>query len=90
MVGIERGGEKGKGIGIIEEWRDGRVSGRAQESIPKNKYRQSTYSLLAGLYDNPIPTLFLAPIDCLKNRQTGKGRERKGTLRKYVAGMNYV
>ncbi len=25
----------------------------------------SLYSL-AGRYDNPIPTLFLAPIDCLK------------------------
>jgi hypothetical protein len=26
VVVIERGGEKGKGFGIIEEWRDGRVS----------------------------------------------------------------
>ncbi len=64
VVGIERGGEKGKG---------------AQESIPRNEFRQSTYSLLAGRYDNPISTRFLAPIDCLKNRQIGKGRERKGT-----------
>jgi hypothetical protein len=35
----------------------------AQESIPRNEFRLSS---LAGRYDNPIPTRFLAPIDCLK------------------------
>jgi hypothetical protein len=29
----------------------------SKEAIPRS---------LAGLYDNPIPTRFLAPIDCLK------------------------
>ncbi len=37
----------------------------AQESIPRNEFRQPMYSL-AGRYDNPIPTRFRAPIDCLK------------------------
>ncbi len=39
----------------------------AQESIPRND-SASLMSLcsLAGQYDNPIPTQFLAPIDCLK------------------------
>ncbi len=27
---------------------------------------QAVYCSLAGRYDNPIPTWFLAPIDCLK------------------------
>jgi hypothetical protein len=36
----------------------------AQESIPRHEFRQSFF--LAGRYDNPIPTRFLAPIDCLK------------------------
>ena len=36
----------------------------AQESIPRN-YSASLCSL-ANRYDNPIPTRFLAPIDCLK------------------------
>ncbi len=35
-----------------------------QESIPRNEFRQPCS--LAGRYDNPIPTRFLAPIDCLK------------------------
>jgi hypothetical protein len=30
------------------------------------------YSRLVGRYDNPIPTLFLAPIDCLKLPALGK------------------
>jgi hypothetical protein len=33
---------------------------RAQESIPRNQFRQGSR------YDNPIPTRFLAPIDCWK------------------------
>jgi hypothetical protein len=37
----------------------------AQESIPRNEFRQPISSL-TGRYDNPIPTRFLAPIDCLK------------------------
>ncbi len=37
----------------------------AQESIPRKQFRQAVCSL-AGRYDNPIPTRFLAPIDCLK------------------------
>jgi hypothetical protein len=37
----------------------------AQESIPRNEFRQPMYSLV-GRYDNPIPPRFLAPIDCLK------------------------
>jgi hypothetical protein len=36
----------------------------AQESIPRNEFRH--LCSLAGRYDNPIPTRFLAPIDCLK------------------------
>ncbi len=36
----------------------------AQESIPRNEFRQ--LCSLAGRYDNPIPTRFLAPIDSLK------------------------
>ncbi len=32
----------------------------AQESIPRNQFRQP------GRYDNPIPTRFLSPTDCLK------------------------
>jgi hypothetical protein len=36
----------------------------AQESIPRNQFRQPCS--LAGLYNNPIPTRFLAPKDCLK------------------------
>jgi hypothetical protein len=31
----------------------------------KEQFRQPLYSL-AGWYDNPIPTRFLAPIDCSK------------------------
>ncbi len=37
----------------------------AQESIPRNEFRQPMYSL-AGRYDEPIPPRFLAPIDSLK------------------------
>ncbi len=37
----------------------------AQESIPRNEFRQPMCSL-AGRYDNPISTRFLARIDCLK------------------------
>ena len=36
----------------------------AQESIPRN--HSASLCSLAGRYGNPIPTLFLAPIDCLK------------------------
>jgi len=36
----------------------------AQESIPRNEFRH--LCSLAGRYNNPIPTWFLAPIDCLK------------------------
>ncbi len=35
-----------------------------QESILRDQFRQPCS--LAGRYDNPIPTRFLAPIDCLK------------------------
>jgi hypothetical protein len=35
----------------------------AQESIPRNEFRQHS---LAGRYDNPIPTRFLALKECLK------------------------
>ncbi len=34
----------------------------AQESTPRNQFLCS----LAGQYDNPIPTRFLDPINCLK------------------------
>ncbi len=36
---------------------------------PKNWFQETNYARLcslAGRYDNPIPTRFLAPIDCLK------------------------
>jgi hypothetical protein len=33
--------------------------------MPRNQFRQAVYSL-AGRYDKPIPTRFLAPIDCFK------------------------
>jgi hypothetical protein len=36
---------------------------------PKNRFQgidSARLCSLAGQYDNPIPTLFLAPIDCLK------------------------
>ncbi len=36
----------------------------AHESIHKNEF--ASLCSLAGRYDNPIPTRFLAPIDCLK------------------------
>ncbi len=36
----------------------------AQKSIPRNSFRHPCS--LAGRYDNPIPTRFLAPMDCLK------------------------
>ncbi len=36
----------------------------AQESIPRNN--SASLCSLSGRYDNPIPTPFLAPIDCLK------------------------
>jgi hypothetical protein len=36
----------------------------AQESIPRNE--SASLCSLAGRYDNPIPTRFLDPIDCLK------------------------
>ncbi len=36
----------------------------AQESISKNEFRKCSLCSLAGRYDNPIPTWFLAPIDC--------------------------
>ncbi len=35
----------------------------AQESIPRNEFRQPMF--LAGRYNKPIPPRFLAPIDCL-------------------------
>jgi hypothetical protein len=38
----------------------------AQESIPRNEFRQASLCSLAGRYDNPIPTRYLAPIDCLR------------------------
>jgi hypothetical protein len=40
----------------------------AQESVPRHQFRINSVSLcsLAGRYDNPIPTLCLAPIDLLK------------------------
>ncbi len=36
----------------------------AQGSIPRNEFHQPIS--LASRYDNPIPTRFLAPKDCLK------------------------
>jgi hypothetical protein len=36
---------------------------------PKNRFHGTNFARLcnlAGQYDNPIPTWFLAPIDCLK------------------------
>jgi hypothetical protein len=36
---------------------------------PKNRFQETNSAKLcslAGRYDNPIPTRFLAPIDCLK------------------------
>jgi hypothetical protein len=36
---------------------------------PKNRFQGINYASLcslAGRYDNPIPTRFLAPVDCLK------------------------
>ncbi len=36
---------------------------------PKNRFQginSASLCSLAGRYDNPIPTRFLAPIDCLK------------------------
>jgi hypothetical protein len=36
----------------------------AQESIPRNE--SASQGSLACQYDNPIPTRFLVPIDCLK------------------------
>ncbi len=37
-----------------------------QESIPRHQFRQPSVCSLAGRYDNPIPTLCLAPIDFLQ------------------------
>ncbi len=34
--------------------------------LHKNRFQGTNSASLAGPYDNPIPTLFLAPIDCLK------------------------
>jgi hypothetical protein len=36
----------------------------AQESIPRNQLRH--VCIMAGRYDNPIPTGFLVPTDCSK------------------------
>jgi hypothetical protein len=36
---------------------------------PKNRFQETNSARLcsqAGRYDNPIPTRFLAPVDCLK------------------------
>jgi hypothetical protein len=36
---------------------------------PRNRFQGMNFASLcslAGRYDNPIPTLFLAPMDCLK------------------------
>jgi hypothetical protein len=45
----------------------------AQESIPRNEFRQPMYP--GGLYDIPIRTRFLAPIDCLKIPAQQRWRE---------------
>jgi hypothetical protein len=42
--------------------------GRGQTNLKKKDCSKIT--ALAGLYDNPIPTQFLAPIDCSKNRSS--------------------
>ena len=33
---------------------------------PRNRFQGMNSASLAGRYDNPVPTRFLAPIDCLK------------------------
>jgi hypothetical protein len=38
----------------------------ASELIPRNEFRQTMYSILAGRYENPIPPRCLATIDFLK------------------------
>ncbi len=38
----------------------------AEESISRNQFRQSTVCSPEGRYDNPIPTWFLTPLECLK------------------------
>ncbi len=48
----------------------------AQESIPGNEFRQHMYCSLAGRYDNPIPTRFLALIDYLKIPTQGTSCKR--------------
>jgi len=55
---------------------------------PKNRF-QGTNSArlcsLAGRYDNPIPTRFLAPIECLKiPAQYNTSRTRLGSKKQYI------
>ncbi len=50
-------------------------------SIPRNQFRQPMYCTLAGRYDNPIPTWFLAPIDCLKIPARVPRRREKADVR---------
>jgi hypothetical protein len=42
------------------------------------QFRQAVY--LAGRYDNPIPTRFLAPHRLFKNSSTGSPTRRRGRI----------
>jgi hypothetical protein len=48
--------------------------------MPRNQCRQAVFSM-AGLFANPIPTRFLATVDCLKNpTQMREGIEPDGKM----------
>jgi hypothetical protein len=50
-----------------DDWSGGRIFKLFKE--PKNRFQginSASLCILAGRYDNPIPTRLLAPIDCLK------------------------
>jgi hypothetical protein len=70
---VERGPDHLEACSGTEEF--GEEFGRPESEIlnlkePKNRFQGTNSARLCSLacrYDNPIPTLCLAPIDCLKN-----------------------
>ncbi len=54
---------------------------------PRNRFQginSASQCSLAGRYDNPIPTRFLAPIDCLKIPAQGTGSHCVGARGVFV------
>ncbi len=73
------GGGRGGGGAINRDFKNEPVflhDYGAQESIPRNEFRQLNLCSLAGRYDNPIPPWFLAPSPhrFFKNSSSGCSR----------------